>query len=117
MDIEVQRYLYDIQVAGELIQTFVVAQTFDSDRVDALLRSAVERQFITIGEALNHVNRLTFLEVVEQRLHRYMGTHKHQRSAHHLRRRTGVSDKCFPRVAFGMTNLLGQAVTNFVTCL
>jgi hypothetical protein len=28
MDIEVQRYLYDIQSAGELIQTFVAAQTF-----------------------------------------------------------------------------------------
>jgi len=31
MDIEVQRYLYDIQVAGELIQSFVAAQTFDPE--------------------------------------------------------------------------------------
>ena len=53
MDIEVQRYLYDIQSAGELIQTFVAAQTFSSYRTNAMLRSAVERQFITIGEALN----------------------------------------------------------------
>ncbi len=57
MDIEVQRYLYDIQVAGELIQTFVAARTFNSYRTDALLRSAVERQFITIGEALNQAIR------------------------------------------------------------
>ena len=57
MDIEVQRYLYDIQAAGELIQTFVAAQTFSSYCTDAMLRSAVERQFITMGEALNQAIR------------------------------------------------------------
>jgi len=57
MDIEVQRYLYDIQVAGELIQTFVTAQTFDSYHTNAMLRSAIERQFITIGAALNQATR------------------------------------------------------------
>ncbi len=57
MDIEVQRYLYDIQVAGELIQSFVAAKTFDSYRADDMVRSAVERQFITIGEALNQAMR------------------------------------------------------------
>jgi len=57
MDIEVQRYLYDIQSAGELIQTFVAAQTFSSYCTDAMLRSAVERQFITMGEALNQATR------------------------------------------------------------
>ncbi|MGB3310078.1 MAG: HepT-like ribonuclease domain-containing protein [Nodosilinea sp.] len=57
MEIEVQRYLYDIQVAGKLIQSFIAAQTFDSYRADDMLRSAVERQFITIGEALNQAIR------------------------------------------------------------
>ncbi|MBE9139769.1 DUF86 domain-containing protein [Nodosilinea sp. LEGE 07088] len=57
MNIEVQRYLYDIQAAGEAIQTFVAGQTFDNYRADAMLQSAVERQFITIGEALNQAIR------------------------------------------------------------
>ncbi|NMF85708.1 HepT-like ribonuclease domain-containing protein [Nodosilinea sp. P-1105] len=57
MDLELLRYLYDIQQAGELIQTFTAAHTFDSYRADVMVRSAVERQFITIGEALNQAMR------------------------------------------------------------
>lgn len=53
MDAEIKKYLYDIQQASELIQTFVAAQTFESYCADVMLRSAVERQFITVGEALN----------------------------------------------------------------
>ena len=45
MALEVQRYLYDIQVAGELIQSFVAAQTFDSYRADTMLRSAVHHHW------------------------------------------------------------------------
>lgn len=57
MDVEIQKYLYDIQKACQLIQEFVADQTFDSYRTNVLLSSAVERQFITIGEALNQAIR------------------------------------------------------------
>ncbi|MBW4460348.1 MAG: DUF86 domain-containing protein [Nodosilinea sp. WJT8-NPBG4] len=53
MDADIQTYLYDIQQACQLIQDFVTDQTFDSYRTNMLISSAVERQFITIGEALN----------------------------------------------------------------
>ncbi|PZO33602.1 MAG: hypothetical protein DCF21_18930 [Leptolyngbya sp.] len=53
MEIEIQKYLYDVQQACELISEFIAGQSFESYRTNPLLSSAVERQFITIGEALN----------------------------------------------------------------
>ncbi|RZM82155.1 HepT-like ribonuclease domain-containing protein [Leptolyngbya iicbica] len=53
MEIEVRKYLYDIQQAGQLITDFTQGQTYASYRANPMMKSAVERQFITIGEALN----------------------------------------------------------------
>lgn len=53
MEIEIQKYLYDVQQACELISEFIAGQSFESYRTNPLLSAAVERQFITIGEALN----------------------------------------------------------------
>lgn len=53
MEIEIQKYLYDVQQACELISEFVANQSFESYQANPLISSAVERQFITIGEALN----------------------------------------------------------------
>ena len=53
MEIEIQKYLYDIQKACEFIHEFTDGQNFEDYRNNRLLKSAVERQFITIGEALN----------------------------------------------------------------
>jgi uncharacterized protein with HEPN domain len=53
MEIETRKYLYDIQQACRLIIDFTQGQTFESYRNNSMMRSAVERQFITIGEALN----------------------------------------------------------------
>lgn len=50
---EVDKYLLDVKMAGELIKQFSVGKSFSDYEQDALLRSGVERQFAIIGEALN----------------------------------------------------------------
>lgn len=57
MEIEVKKYLFDIQQACRLIFEFTAGQEFESYQKNAMMRSAVERQFITIGEALNQLLR------------------------------------------------------------
>ncbi|MBM3474017.1 MAG: DUF86 domain-containing protein [Armatimonadetes bacterium] len=49
----VQAYLYDILEACDLLAEFAKDRDFASYVADAMLRSAVERQFEIIGEALN----------------------------------------------------------------
>ncbi len=47
------KYLFDVQRAAALILEFVQGRTQDDYLADVMLRAAVEREFITIGEALN----------------------------------------------------------------
>jgi len=56
--LEVLKYLYDIREACELIIEFTSGKEFDDYTADAMLRSAVERQFEIIGEALNQALHL-----------------------------------------------------------
>lgn len=49
---ETRKFLYDASVACELLQQFTHSRNLDDYRSDPLLRSAVERQFIVVGEAL-----------------------------------------------------------------
>jgi uncharacterized protein with HEPN domain len=51
-------YLLDMQRAIALLRTAAGAKTLAEYAGDAILRSAVERQFITIGEALTQLLRL-----------------------------------------------------------
>lgn len=55
---EAKKYLYDIQQAAELIATFTAGKTLADYEGDAMLRSAMERQFEIIGEALAQLARL-----------------------------------------------------------
>ena len=55
MDIEIRKYLYNIQQACQLIEEFISGQDFNSYQSNMMLKSAVERQCITVGEALNQV--------------------------------------------------------------
>jgi uncharacterized protein with HEPN domain len=55
---EVLKYLHDIDQACALIEQFTAGKSADDFRGDAQLQSAVERQFITIGEALQQALRL-----------------------------------------------------------
>jgi uncharacterized protein with HEPN domain len=55
---EAKKYLYDIQQAADLIASFTAGRTLADYAGSALLRSAVERQFEIIGEALAQLARL-----------------------------------------------------------
>ena len=52
MRLEARKHLYDIQGATGLLAEFTIGKTFAEYEDDAMLRSAVERQFEIIGEAM-----------------------------------------------------------------
>ena len=52
MKLEARKYLHDIQCAADLLRTFTDGKTLPDYMNDALLRSAVERQFEIVGEAM-----------------------------------------------------------------
>ncbi|WP_067073184.1 HepT-like ribonuclease domain-containing protein [Methanoculleus horonobensis] len=54
---EARKYLYDIAEAAKYIAQFTAGRTYEEYHADPMLRSAVERQFEIIGEALNQLLR------------------------------------------------------------
>ncbi len=58
MRLEVKKYLFDIQEAARLILGFTEGLTFKDYSEDPKSRSSVERQFITMGEALSKLARI-----------------------------------------------------------
>jgi uncharacterized protein with HEPN domain len=52
-----RKYLWDAQQAAQLIRDFSRDRSFADYRADQMLRSAVERQFEIIGEALNQLSK------------------------------------------------------------
>lgn len=55
---DIRTYLADIKKAGEHIQTFTHGKTQSNYEHDVMLRSAVERQFTIIGEALGQALKM-----------------------------------------------------------
>lgn len=51
------KLLYDIELAARRVIEFTRGKTFDDYLQDVFLRSAVERQFEIIGEAINRLQR------------------------------------------------------------
>lgn len=58
MKAEAGKFLFDIRQAASLIEEFCRGKTFEHYQQEALLRSAVERQFEIIGEALGKLARV-----------------------------------------------------------
>ena len=58
MRLEAKKYLYDIQRVVELLRAFTSGRTLADYEGDAMLRSAVERQFAIVGEAMTHPARV-----------------------------------------------------------
>ncbi|HEV2177152.1 MAG TPA: HepT-like ribonuclease domain-containing protein [Terriglobia bacterium] len=56
--LEARKYLFDILQACDLLVQFTSGRSLTDYSADALLRSAVERQFEIIGEALGQALRL-----------------------------------------------------------
>ena len=58
MRLEAKKYLFDIKHAADLLLSFSRGKTFVEFTADPLLRSAIERQFEIIGEALNQLSKV-----------------------------------------------------------
>jgi uncharacterized protein with HEPN domain len=58
MRLEARKLLHDVQQAAELIQRFTQGLSLASYSADPMVRSAVERQFEIIGEALGKLARI-----------------------------------------------------------
>ena len=58
MQPEVLKFLHDIEQACDALVRFTTGKSFADYSADELLRSAVERQFIIVGEALQQALRL-----------------------------------------------------------
>lgn len=54
---EILAYLHDILQAGRAIKEFIAMRTFEEYAADELFRSAVERKFEIMGEAINRIKR------------------------------------------------------------
>ena len=58
MRLEAKTLLYDMRKAAVHIGDFTAGRSLDAYDADPMLRSAVERQFEIIGEALNKLSKL-----------------------------------------------------------
>ena len=58
MRLEARKYLFDIKQAADLIAAFSGGKRFADYEQDAMLRSAIERQFEIVGEAVSQLARL-----------------------------------------------------------
>ena len=70
MQLRVKALLHDIERAIDLIRRFTLRKSFEEYTSDPMVRSAVERQLVIIGEALNQMTRLDPTSVAKISEHR-----------------------------------------------
>lgn len=58
MRLETKKLLHDIKCAIDLLEEFTHGKSFVNYEEDAMLRSAVERQFEIIGEAMAQLSKI-----------------------------------------------------------
>jgi uncharacterized protein with HEPN domain len=59
MTVEIQKYLYDINVSISAINSYLInCNDFDDFNGQRILKMAVEREFTIIGEALNRILKI-----------------------------------------------------------
>jgi uncharacterized protein with HEPN domain len=59
MNSEIQKFLFDIQVSIDSIETYLGGKRdFNIYKTNKMLRRAVEREFEIIGEALNQIEKI-----------------------------------------------------------
>jgi len=58
MQLKSKKYLYDLSQANKKISLFLENTNFDDYSANDLLKSAVERQFEILGEALNQLSKV-----------------------------------------------------------
>lgn len=58
MHVDARKLLWDAQQAAERIARFTAGKSFTDYEADEYLRSAVERQFEIVGEAINQLRRI-----------------------------------------------------------
>jgi uncharacterized protein with HEPN domain len=57
MERDPRAYLWDARESADAIASFVRGRTYEDYRADMMLRSAVERQFEIVGEALRQLEK------------------------------------------------------------
>lgn len=69
MDIEIKKFLFDIQESIDSIHKYLGdKRDFKAYMADKMLRRAIEREFEIIGEAMNRIERLdSTLEISSKR--------------------------------------------------
>jgi uncharacterized protein with HEPN domain len=112
MQLESKKYLFDIKQAASLLADFTRGKAFADFQGDPLLRSAVERQFEIIGEALTRLAKLdpeTASRISEhRRIIAFRNILIHGYAQIDERLVWGVLDAKLPTLAREVSNLLGE---------